>query len=618
MVHKRRAMHVGQHLRRRGNTWFFRMRWPARLAACGLTGELIRTLRTTDHRTARWRARIVALRIETAMAQTQFKSKAHIEGLVRVWIDRLAWQHEIRRAETGGFDYLTADEIDTLGIDDARELEGLLRFGGKMHADDQKKAIAGVLRGQRDLGSFQAIVQSAAVAISSEPADLSTIDGRLLTRTILKGYATFLDEIRETVASIPRQISAAPSVSVSLPEFPFLQFWDDFERHKVALHEWEGDTAANARGARNILEKLFPGLTVAEVVSKPIASDLKARILALPRNYARGEWQSMNADQITKAIEQKPVPMVQPKTVNKHFGNLIGYWKYLVEKKHISGEIKNPFEGYYTPVKTGKAARNERYNWPKKLETKFFSSPVFRGCSSIFRRSRPGDEIHRDALFWVPLWGRLTGVRENEICDAKVADIKTIGTDEGDIPFLQIIDGKDSGSERDVPIPDLILDAGFLEYRVIGRDPDAPLFPELIPQGPGQRRSAAFTGKFTYLRQITQCYLPKIDFHSYRGDVETDLKNTSGINSAWIDELIGHESIIRRSEGDRYTKKILLPILRRCVNIIKIEANLTHLKYTGPHNVAAPGRDRDLARYVALAEREMRKKASRKRGATSD
>jgi hypothetical protein len=52
----------------------------------------------------------------------------------------------------------------------------------------------------------------------------------------------------------------------------------------------------------------------------------------------------------------------------------------------------------------------------------------------------------------------------------------------------------------------------------------------------------------------------------------------SGVSSNWIDELIGHESIFRRSEGERYTKKIRLPILKRLVDSIKIDADLSHLR----------------------------------------
>jgi hypothetical protein len=89
----------------------------------------------------------------------------------------------------------------------------------------------------------------------------------------------------------------------------------------------------------------------------------------------------------------------------------------------------------------------------------------------------------------------------------------------------------------------------------------------------------------------------------------TDLKNTGGINSAWIDELVGHESTYRRSEGERYTKRIYLPILKKLVNSITIQADLAHLRYTESRGVPAPNRDAEIARFVALAEKEMKKKA---------
>lgn len=149
---------------------------------------------------------------------------------------------------------------------------------------------------------------------------------------------------------------------------------------------------------------------------------------------------------------------------------------------------------------------------------------------------------------------------------------------------------------------------GFLEQRIIGREPSEPLFPELIPQGPGKRRSAAFTDRFSYYRKSAKVYQPRVDFHSFRSNVKTDLKNLPAINQAWIDEPIGHESTIRRSEGERYTKKIHLPILQRLVNSIGINADLSPLRYAGEAGVAALNRDHELARFVTLAEREMKKK----------
>jgi hypothetical protein len=303
--------------------------------------------------------------------------------------------------------------------------------------------------------------------------------------------------------------------------------------------------------------------------------------------------------------------------VNKHFSNLSEYWTYLVLKKHVSETLKDPFVGFHVPRKKGRAARNERFNWPKPLEKKFFESPLYRGSKSIYRRAEPGDEIHRDAVFWAPLFGRSMGLRENEICDALVGSIKSMETKNGDILYLEILNGKDSGSERNVPLSDLVLGIGFMEHRVIGRAPHESLFPELRPQGPGLRRPTAFSGKFTYYRKQAECYRVKTDFHSMRGNAETDLKNHGGLDSAWIDELIGHESAARRSEGERYTKEIYLPVLQRCVNAIKINADLAHLIYSGLRNVAAPGQAKEIAKYVAVANREMNKKAARKRSASA-
>src|SRR5262245_4190819 len=68
------------YLRRRGHTWFLRVKWRVRLAACGLSGELIRSLRTGDFRIARRRALTVVLKLEamtsSGTSQSDRRSKA--------------------------------------------------------------------------------------------------------------------------------------------------------------------------------------------------------------------------------------------------------------------------------------------------------------------------------------------------------------------------------------------------------------------------------------------------------------------------------------------------------------------------------------------------------------
>jgi hypothetical protein len=87
-------------------------------------------------------------------------------------------------------------------------------------------------------------------------------------------------------------------------------------------------------------------------------------------------------------------------------------------------------------------------------------------------------------------------------------------------------------------------------------------------------------------------------FRSYRGNVETTLRNVADVNAGWVDELIGHDSPIRRSEGARYTKSIFMANLKRTIDKITISADLTKLYYTGQHGVCAPGTAEEIVRYT--------------------
>ena len=131
---------------------------------------------------------------------------------------------------------------------------------------------------------------------------------------------------------------------------------------------------------------------------------------------------------------------------------------------------------------------------------------------------------------------------------------------------------------------------------MVGRDVLFPLFPELIAQGPGRRRSTAFTGRFAHARKQVGVLRPRVDFKSYRDTVQTVLSNTEGINAGWIDELIGHDSIIRQSEGARYTKGVYMSHLKRTIDKVRLPIGLSRLKYGGLRGVPAPATPRSSAR----------------------
>lgn len=209
----------------------------------------------------------------------------------------------------------------------------------------------------------------------------------------------------------------------------------------------------------------------------------------------------------------------------------------------------------------------------------------------------------------MPLWGRFIGAREDEICSRLVRDIQFIDG----IAVLKIRDSKTDESDRDIPIPEALLGMGFLEYRYWGRSPDEPLFPELIPQGIGERRSAAFSGWFTEYRKGIDCYALLIDFHSFRHNVSTDLQNMEGLNPGWADEITGHDSEVRRSERSRYAKGVFMRHLKATLDRIDIGLDLSHLAYAGVAGQPAPGAAEELEGFVALAIRDMQIKATRRK-----
>ena len=340
--------------------------------------------------------------------------------------------------------------------------------------------------------------------------------------------------------------------------------------------------AANASASQRTFVALI-GDVPASAITRTVAATYRSDLLALPRDYDKAaRWRSLTLPEVVEIVRRaqsseppEKIRTLSTTTTNKHLTNLSTYWGWLQDTGRIAKSLANPFSKLKTKRLRGRAARQLRPMWPKELEAKLFSSPVWTGCRSIHRRSRPGAHIFRDALFWLPLLGRTMGARSDELCSRAVGDVRF----EGDVVYLAIRDTKNQASDRDVPIPTVILEFGFLEFRFYGRDATEPLFPELIGQGVAGRHSEAFGNRFSHYRRQIGAYSAKVDFHSFRHNITTDLENEPGINPGWIDEITGHTSLARISESTRYTKLVYLRNLRAAVDRISLPIDLSHLKY---------------------------------------
>ena len=85
------------------------------------------------------------------------------------------------------------------------------------------------------------------------------------------------------------------------------------------------------------------------------------------------------------------------KTVKRHFSALGRLFSYLKRRGEITGD--NPAYGFEFP---DKRAKEKHEDWPSEELAKLFKSPVWTGCQSESRRSRPGKLIIKDEKYGCP------------------------------------------------------------------------------------------------------------------------------------------------------------------------------------------------------------------------
>ncbi|MFC5509384.1 MULTISPECIES: tyrosine-type recombinase/integrase [Hyphomicrobiales] len=560
----------------------------------------------------------------TDLATTMSRSEA--EQRVRIWVDVCSERFEADLSASGGYAYFSKAEADQMGSVPTRELDDLFRIiGDTVVRPREKQAISAALSGRDpEAASSMEPIIGGMMKVIAPATDRASPDGQLLARTMLRGLAAIAEERSRIaageIAPIPPKASGPwmPKKAKPMPAAPFLSHWNDFEASKLSNGLWKADTASNGRSSRKLFQELVGNKPAADI-DRAQVSEFRRLLFALPKFYDKAKcWRGMPLREViqdakviddTRPPKAAMIPRLKVKTVDKHTGNLIEYWNWCQINGRLPKEAESPFTGFIQPKPKGKQARHERKAWPPAMVETLFTSPVWTGSKSFHRRATAGTMIFKDARFWVPLLGRHTGAREDEICSLKVGDIIMIDG----IACLSIRDSKTPESDRDLPIPEALLRMGFLEYRYWGRAADEPLFPELIPQGVGSRRSAAFSGWFTEYRRGIDCYVLLVDFHSFRHNVSTDLQNMPGLNLGWADEITGHDSGVRSSERSRYSKGVFMKHLKTTLDAISIGVDLDHLNYHGARGEPAPGAAEDRAMFVAVAERDMKAKAGRRR-----
>ncbi|WP_435652841.1 site-specific integrase [Pseudomonas putida] len=143
--------------------------------------------------------------------------------------------------------------------------------------------------------------------------------------------------------------------------------------------------------------------------------------------------------------------------------------------------------------------------------------------------------------YWLPLLGRFTGARLEELCQLRVDDF----IEQQGIPCIRIDDShdgqslKNASSRRVLPLHPSLVEQGLLQYAESVKNTGADrLFPELeAVRGKLGHSASKWFGRYKAKQGTTD---PRKTFHSFRHTFIDDLRD-AGVQDSLIKRMVGHE-----------------------------------------------------------------------------
>lgn len=268
-------------------------------------------------------------------------------------------------------------------------------------------------------------------------------------------------------------------------------------------------------------------------IDKLTASEFLELVARLDPNWHNIEGaQALPLGQLVEKSTSRP-GRLSNRTINSYVSALSSVFKWADRRGHFEG--RNPFQEQSRTEGEGNGWRAYKIEELNKL----FGTNLLRDMEA--ERIRPAKYTFETAMAWAPLIALFSGMRSNEICQMRVADVRR---KEGIWVFTVTDDAvgqslKTEAASRLVPVHSELVRCGFLDYlKSLPRD--GQLFPALKPGGPDGKFNHYFAKRFTVYRRGCGVTAPRASFHSFRKNVAQALKDKRA-TIAEIAELIGHE-----------------------------------------------------------------------------
>ena len=336
------------------------------------------------------------------------------------------------------------------------------------------------------------------------------------------------------------------------------------DRNRNQRGAWTAQTRNQTQATFRLFEEFTRNAPLPTITRANVAAFLST-LSRLHPNYGRHS----GTGKMTLAMLLQKCPAsegagLSNRTLNRHAAAIAGMFEWAIREGKYQGS--NPAKGHYRSEGAHDDQEPARRTFTTDELKKLFAGSLFQTPNA--ERIRPAKHTAPTALAWLIPIALFSGMRLDEICGLRVADVKEA---EGILHFdITSHEGrrlKTAAARRLVPIHPELLRIGFASYLdyVKGQGHEF-LFPGLRPGGPDSKPSWYIGRRFTDYRRAVGVSAKETTFHCFRKNVSTALERAR-IPEAEAARIVGHR--LDTMTYGLYSGGLDLPGLQRVVEAIQ-------------------------------------------------
>jgi integrase len=339
-------------------------------------------------------------------------------------------------------------------------------------------------------------------------------------------------------------VESANSIKISSPISnasykPLSEVIKSFIAYKTQRGDWDAKTLSDVEGVCGQLMEYVGANANPSTITREQLREFSVLLSKLPNNYARtARFKGMTLLQLAELSDSEDIKTASDNTVKKKFVFIKALFKYAEQEEWVDKDRAKGITIVVGEVQKRLPFTNDEL------------AVLFTATSNS---KKPSD-------YWMPRISLTTGMRSNEILQLTKKDVRQVSgvwvfdiNQDHDEETGLAKKVKRDNSKRLVPIPDVLIRSGFLDF--VSSLPNGRLF-SCVSLGADGAYSSTYGKIFNALLKDLGLKPPvssmtKLDLHSLRHTFRANSR-AFGVPSEMADLLGGWKDQGQRTSGDEY------------------------------------------------------------------